>query len=89
MKEYKRLANVLAEALRVNDEEPKSSNAYVRALKESDRYHRPVGGWQPGAPKLSLKKKKEKLTTKDKVLAQVAAGSGSKKAAEALKKDDK
>lgn len=84
MKEYKRLANVLAEALRVEDEEPRSSNAYVRALKESDRYHRPVGGWQPGAAKLSLKKKK-KMTTKEKVLAQVAAGSGSKKAAEDLK----
>jgi hypothetical protein len=32
--EYHRLGSVLAEALRVEDEEPRSSNAYVRALKE-------------------------------------------------------
>ena len=56
MKEYKRLADVLAEALRVKDEEPKSSNAYVMALntlKESRRYTDkpggvPEGGFQPG-----------------------------------------
>jgi len=37
--EYHRLGYVLAEALRVEDEEPKSSNAYVRKLAES-RYGR-------------------------------------------------
>ena len=60
--EYHRLGYVLAEALRVEDEEPKSSNAYVRALntiKEDSRIggrygsgpgSRPVGGWTPDAP---------------------------------------
>mgnify|MGYP005818939185 CR=1 FL=1 len=37
MKEYKRLANVLAEALRVEDKKPRSSNAYVMALLGEDK----------------------------------------------------
>jgi len=40
MKEYKRLANVLAEALKVKDEEPRRSNAYVRALLGEDKRER-------------------------------------------------
>ena len=70
--EYHRLGYVLGEALRVKDEEPKSSNAYVRALntiKEDSRIggrygsgpgSRPVGGWTPPTP---LPKKKPEETT--------------------------
>ena len=74
MKEYKRLANVLAEALRVEDEEPKSSNAYVMALntlkedsRRGGRYGssphggRPVGGLQDPVGKIPSKLRKERL----------------------------
>ena len=70
--EYHRLGYVLAEALRVEDEEPKSSNAYVMALntiKEDSRVggrygsgvgSRRVEGWTPPTP---LPKKKPEETT--------------------------
>ena len=101
MKEYKRLANVLAEALRVEDEEPRSSNAYVRKLAES-RYGReqnkfrgnPTTAESRDATVRGIKKRRSRAEQKanddkkkkDIALASVAAGSGSKRAAANLKR---
>ena len=88
MEEYKRLANVLAEALRVEDEEPKSSNAYVMALntlkedsRRGGRYGssphggRPVGGLQDPAGQIpsTLRKERLKQDARDKALESVFA----------------
>ena len=99
--EYHRLGYVLAEALRVEDEEPRSSNAYVRKLAES-RYGRepnkfrrnPTTAESRDATVRGIKKRRSRAEQKanddkkkkDIALASVAAGSGSKKAAANLKR---
>ena len=99
--EYHRLGSVLAEALRVKNEEPRSSNAYVRKLAES-RYGReqnkfrrnPTTAESGDATVRGIKKRRSRAEQKanddkkkkDIALASVAAGSGSKKAAADLKR---